>query len=186
MSTFTARTLLLSLLFLLTGAMLFAQSQEEKPTSYARVELSTTPKYVGDSCLVSIVLYGNRPFVEFKTKASALRRIKGGTLRWIGNGNVNDQEQVNDNGRVMFAFVAQQYVLRCESAGKLLIPSQKFNIQLGTYAVEENPYDFFSPTRLRLIRRHAVSTKSPQQTLEITERPKRTTREVMRSGQQVI
>ena len=64
MSTFTARTLLLSFLFLLTGAMLFAQSQEEKPTSYARVELSTTPKYVGDSCLVSIVLYGNRPFVE--------------------------------------------------------------------------------------------------------------------------
>lgn len=135
MSTFTARTLLLSLLFLLTGAMLFAQSQEEKPTSYARVELSTTPKYVGDSCLVSIVLYGNRPFVEFKTKASTLRRIKGGTLRWIGNGNVNDQEQVNDNGRVMFAFVAQQYVLRCESAGKLLIPSQKFNIQLDRKSV---------------------------------------------------
>lgn len=186
MSTFTTRTLLLSLLFLLTGAMLFAQSQEEKPTSYAKVELSTTPKYVGDSCLVSIVLYGNRPFVEFKTKAPSHRRIKGGTLRWIGNGNVNDQEQVNDNGRVMFAFVAQQYVLRCESVGKLLIPSQKFNIQLGTYAVEENPYDFFAPTRLRLIRRHTVSTKSPQQTLEITERPKRTTREVMRSGQQVI
>ena len=86
----------------------------------------------------------------------------------------------------MFAFIARQYVLRCESAGKVELPAQNFEVQLGTYVIEENPYDFFSPTRLRLVERHRLQAKSSQQTLKIEERPKRTTREVMRSGQQVI
>ena len=86
----------------------------------------------------------------------------------------------------MFAFIARQYILRCESVGKVELPAQNFEVQLGTYVIEENPYDFFSPSRLRLVERHRLKAKSSQQTLEIEERPKRTTREVMRSGQQVI
>ena len=108
------------------------------------------------------------------------------TSREERSGTLTDQQQVRDNGQTRFAFIARQYVLRCESTGKIELPTQKFEVQLGTYVVEEDPYDFFAPSRLRLMQRHRLKIKSPQHTLDISERPKRTTREVMRSGQQVI
>ena len=172
MSTPSTRFRWLLALFLLFGTF-SAGAQKAKPQCYAKIELSHTPKFVGDSCLVNIVLYANLPFVEFKSKDTA-------------DGAVDHQQQVRDNGQTMFAFIARQYVLRCESAGKVELPAQNFEVQLGTYVIEENPYDFFSPSRLRLVERHRLKAKSSQQTLEIEERPKRTTREVMRSGQQVI
>ena len=161
MSTPSARTLWCVILLLLFGTLTVG-AQEQQPTCYAKIELSPTPKYVGDSCLVNLVLYANLPFVEYHPKSSAKRDIKGGTFRHTGDGTVTDQQQVRDNGQTRFAFIARQYVL------------------------EEDPYDFFAPSRLRLVRRHRLKIKSPQQALEISERPKRTTREVMRSGQQVI
>ena len=185
MSTLSTRFRWLLALFLLFGTF-SAGAQKAKPQCYAKIELSHTPKFVGDSCLVNIVLYANLPFVEFKSKDTAKQKIKGGTLRHTADGAVNHQQQVRDNGQTMFAFIARQYVLRCESAGKVELPAQNFEVQLGTYVIEENPYDFFSSSRLRLVERHRLKAKSPQQTLEIEERPKRTTREVMRSGQQVI
>ena len=185
MSTLSTKSFRLLTIFLLFGTF-SAQAQREKPQCYAKIELSHTPKYVGDSCLVSIVLYANLPFVEFKPKDSTKQKIKGGTLRHTADGVVDNQQQVRDKGKTMFAFIARQYVLRCESVGKVELPGQKFEVQLGTYVIEKNLYDFFSPSRLRLVERHRLKAKSPQQTLEIEERPKRTTREVMRSGQQVI
>ena len=185
MSTPSARTLWCVILLLLFGTLTVG-AQEQQPTCYAKIELSPTPKYVGDSCFVNLVLYANLPFVEYHPKSSAKRDIKGGTFRHTGDGTVTDQQQVRDNGQTRFAFIARQYVLRCESTGKIELPTQKFEVQLGTYVVEEDPYDFFAPSRLRLVRRHRLKIKSPQQALEISERPKRTTREVMRSGQQVI
>ena len=185
MSTLSTRFRWLLALFFLLGTF-SAGAQKAKPQCYAKIELSHTPKFVGDSCLVNIVLYANLPFVEFRAKDAAKQKIKGGTLRHTADGTVDQQQQVRDHGQTMFAFIARQYVLRCESAGKVEFYAQKFEVQLGTYVIEENPYDFFSPSRLRLVERHRLKAKSPQQTLEIEERPKRTTREVMRSGQQVI
>lgn len=185
MSTPSVRTLWCVVLLLLFGTLAVG-AQEQQPTCYAKIELSPTPKYVGDSCLVNLILYANLPFVEYHPKSSASQDIKGGTLRHTGDGTVTAQQQVRDNGQTKFAFVARQYVLRCESTGKITLPIQKFEVQLGTYVVEEDPYDFFAPSRLRLVQRHRLKIKSPQHTLEISERPKRTTREVMRSGQQVI
>ena len=158
MSTLSTRFRWLLALFLLFGTF-SAGAQKAKPQCYAKIELSHTPKFVGDSCLVNIVLYANLPFVEFKSKDTAKQKIKGCTLRHTADGAVDHQQQVRDNGQTMFAFIARQYVLRCESAGKVELPAQNFEVQLGTYVIEENPYDFFSPSRLRLVERHRLKAQ---------------------------
>lgn len=176
----------LLLLLALTCLPAYVAAREANPEIFGEVELSGEPKYVGDSCLVSLVLYSDRPFVEVAGGTPLLPQIAHARLRHRASGAVDEQRRVQKDARPLYALVARQYVLRCTESGKVKLPSWKYDVQVGIYEVYENPYDFFNPYVYKLKRRVKSKITLPRRVFMIEERPKRTTREVLRSGQQVI
>ena len=90
MSTLSTRFRWLLALFLLFCTF-SAGAQKAKPQCYAKIELSYTPKFVGDSCLVNIVLYANLPFVEFKPKDTVKSKAAPCDIQPMGQWTTNNK-----------------------------------------------------------------------------------------------
>ena len=97
MSTLSTRFRWLLALFLLFGTF-SAGAQKAKPQCYAKIELSHTPKFVGDSCLVNIVLYANLPFVDVQVQRYSQTENQRLHLATYSRWAVDHQQQVRDNG----------------------------------------------------------------------------------------
>lgn len=174
------KTILLAILALLSCFPLSAQKTE----CYAEWLTSHEQLYAGDSCLASVVLYSNLPFLEVKGKIPPLR-TKGGSARLVAE-NCNQQERVRTERGLFYRLVLQQYVVRSEEQGKLQLPKQQYEVALGLYRTSNNPFDLFFGSEPQLVKTLITNISLPTHQLPVVERPKRKTQDMISSGQRVF
>lgn len=156
---------------------------EVKIDCFARAECDRSIVYAGDSCVVSLVLYANAPFekVECATKAS----VKGAQCRKLDARPARAGQRILENGRRYYVLLWSRYMVKPESEKELAIPEFKFDCTFRLYENSGSPFaGFFGiPAKYKDIKQ---SIKSPKTKIEVKKKPRRSTQEMMRSGNQVL
>lgn len=174
------------ILLLLLAAMTFAALAARDKVMvdfFARLQCDRDVVYMGDSCLVSVVLYADAPFekvdchTEPDVKNARLRERK------LFGGRPMGRTQIN--GKAYYTYVWAQYVLTPEKTGSVVLPAHKFTGSFRIYLESRDPFSFFfgAPRRYRLVEADGESEKLK---IEVKEKPLRTTEEIMRSGAGVL
>lgn len=162
---------------------LFAE-QKADVDFYAELVPHKEQLYSGDSCLVSIVLYANQPFHRIKSKCSPLI-VKGGRARLISE-NTTQQERVRTSKGMYYQLILQQYVVGGDKIGKIIFPKHRYEVELGMYEVQREPFSFFFGERQKLVKTIPVSATLSSSPLQVLPRPKRSTKDMIQSGGRVI
>lgn len=178
----------LTLLLLTILTLSSTAKAKDDITFFAQYECSKENVTVGDSTVVSLVLYSSHPFqdVNCTTKTS---KIKGGHSRRVPSRGQRQQQQVRHEDGIYYALVWERYIVGSDEVETIAFPEVSFK---GTFIVYDSeyeyepldPFGFFSrPTRKS--HQAEASCKSKKFKLPVVPRPKRSTQEVLSSGGQV-
>lgn len=161
----------------------YAQTKEEV-SFFARVVSERERLFVGDSCVVNIVLYSSHPFVEVESSPQQ-PRIRGGHTRALPRYGQRLQERVRMKEGVFYALVWEQVVVGREEVGKIHFSTMNFNGSFAVYEESQDPFERFfgfAPRQRRVVKAKCKLTPFE---LPVEERPKRSTRDLMSSGGKV-
>lgn len=161
-------------------------STKTKADFYAEISSERDSLVVGDSSLVSVVLYANLPFESVEQKPRNIVFPKDVHVTPIQTDRT--QQQVHTARGVYYALVWQHYRVSRKDVGRIVYPEHLFTAELGIYqAVGDGFLDFFSfAPSMRLVEKRKAICKTPKYSLPVVERPKRNTQEILRSGRQVM
>lgn len=155
---------------------------------YARYECSSSEMIVGDSLTVHIVAYSELPFLEIGITTKNLK-IKGAKARKLPQQPLREQRVRTENG-IAYAVVVASYRISSETVGEVVLPALECKARLAIY--EQTPYqDFFSPfdffaPKERKYKEVQQKFKTSTLTIQIKEKPKRSTKEAIRSGSRIV
>lgn len=172
-------------LFILTMAMVMpamAKARDEVEF-FARVLCDKAQLVEGDSCLVSYVIYSSMPPAEVECK-NALK-LKGASVRPIRFNREATMRRVSEGGRVLYRMVWAQYVVCPRKKGKYKLSPFRFKA-LFTYYRHTGPAGFSYFSRRPEIVKTKAKAVSAKQSLVVTAPPRRTTIEIMESGENVF
>lgn len=157
-----------------------------KPDFYAEITANRDSLIVGDSCVVSVVLYANLPFESVEQSPRNVQFPKDLRVRLLST--ERQQERVRTPRGVYYAMVWQHYRVSRNDVGRITWPALQFSAELGVYQVEDDGWGgFFSfEPSMRLVEKLKAKCKAPRFTLPVVERPRRNTQELLRSGRQVM
>lgn len=161
-------------------------STKIKADFYAEISSERDSLVVGDSCLVSVILYANLPFESVEQKPRNIVFPKDVHVTPIQTDRT--QQQVRTARGVYYALVWQHYRVSRKDVGQIVCPEHQFTAELGLYqAVDDGFLDFFSfAPSMHLVEKRKAICKTPKYSLPVVERPKRNTQEILRSGRQVM
>lgn len=161
-------------------------SAQLKPDFYAEISSNRDSLIVGDSCVVSVVLYANLPFESVEQAPRKLHFSKDLRVKELPTDR--SQQQVRTTRGVYYALVWQHYRVSRNDVGRISWPDLQFSAELGVYQVEDDGWGgFFSfEPSVRLVEKRKAKCKAPRFSLPVVERPKRNTQELLRSGRQVM
>ena len=157
------------------------ERNERANATFARVYCDYDRLVVGDSCVISYVIYATSPFVMVENLSKA--RVKNGKVRPLPLRRQHLQ-RVREQGKVYYALLVEEYVVMTKNVGKLVIAPRDYEVELS---IEEyaDPFDsFFAPPSK--VRKVKLNGESERFVLNVIERPMRTTRQMLRSGLEVI
>lgn len=147
---------------------------------FARTITKTEKITVGDSTLVSIILYASAPFnkVECTTKNI---KTEGGYAHPLRIRSHNANSRVRENGKIYYTYVYEQYIVGSEKTGTLKMPELKFNAEFVIYDEPVTPYhEFWGIQPENHIANEVITL--PAFSIEVAPRPKRSTKEMMQHG----
>ena len=117
-------------------------STKTKADFYAEISSERDSLVVGDSCLVSVVLYANLPFESVEQKPRNIVFPKDVHVTPIQTDRT--QQQVHTARGVYYALVWQHYRVSRKDVGRIVCPEHLFTAELGIYqAVGDGFLDFF-------------------------------------------
>lgn len=140
--------------------------------------------YTGDSMMVSVVLYSAYPVAKAESVNDFSVKGKCGVRRLPINRDAT-VGRVRENGRVYYTMVWAQYVLAPAKTDTYTVPAQKFKATLQQVVRMPDLFDQMMGARPEY-REHKVSASSKALTFKATDKPLRTTQEVLRSGGTVL
>ena len=173
----------MALLFLLAMQGTAApREKEEKEVTFARMYCDYDRLIEGDSCLISFVVYASSPFRIIAAPTSP--KVKNGGLRpWP----LHRQrlQRVREKGGFYYALLVEQYVVHTKKVGELVVPPRQYTVELSVQQEYADPFDaFFAPPRKA--KKIKLKGESEKFILPVVEKPMRTTRQMMKSGLEVI
>ena len=156
---------------------------KDKVSFFAKVKCDRPVVNRGDSCLVSVILYGTSPF--FYMDEAPLLTVRNAKVRKLNVRRELTVRKIVEGGRVYYIQVGAQYVITPLMAETLEIPSVKFKGKFRIYDRLPGPFDSFYGVRSSFREREAkaVSTKIK---IPVREKPLRSTQEAFRSGLSVF
>ena len=177
------KQIIATLLLLFTACTL--QAKDHDPDFFIRVLSDrATPISAGDSMLVSIVLYAQHPIAEASCKSSVKLTGKGSSqcsLRKLPINRNATASRVREGRSIYYTLVWDQYVVAPTAIGSYTIPTLKFTATLEEVVRMPDLFDQMMGARPET-RRPQVSASSQPFTFKAQEKPRRSTREIMRSG----
>lgn len=170
--------LLVLMLGLLPLAGVSATAGDE-PEFFVRVHPDRQSVTMGDSCLVSYVLYSSLPFVSVESDTKV--KVKHARVRPVGIDRQATASRVVENGRVYYTLVWAQYVVVPGRTGEIVLPACKFKACLWAESRPRSLLEQFWGIRPegKVVEAKAANKKIK---LEVKEKPRRTTKEMMRRG----
>lgn len=170
---------LLALIFVLVPAL--ASAAQGKDDAQLSVRLIADPGakvYTGDSLLVSVVLYASAPIAQATCDDDLT--IKGGPCRTrqLRIDRQATASQVSENGRIYYTLVWAQYVISPREASRLTIQPFKVKATLQQVTYMPDLIDQMMGARPRY-REIKVAASSRPLTIEATEKPLRSTEEML-------
>lgn len=171
--------LLLIIMLLGCSLQLFA-----KDTFFVRITPDRSTLYVGDSMLVSVVLYATSPISQAECTTDFSVKGKCNVRKLNINRNAT-AGRTREGQNVYYTLVWNQYVVTPSKVGKYTIPAQRFKATL--HHVVSMP-DFFDQMMgaTPKYREEKVGCDSKAYVFEVKEKPLRTTQEMMRSAAGVL
>lgn len=146
---------------------------------FARIIPDRETIYAGDSLLVSIVLYATSPIA--KAECSTDFAVKGKcTTRKIDINRNATAGRTREGRTVYYTLVWNQYVIAPTQPGKLTIPTQKFKATLQKVVSMPDLFDQMMGAQPEY-KEIKVQGSSEPFTIEVTEKPRRSTQEMMRN-----
>lgn len=170
--------------FLFSLFMVCRANKQDEVTFFARIIPEQNALFVGDSCLVNIVLYSSHPFSEVKSSPERLR-VKNGHVRLLPHLKLRAQERVIVDNKIFYAMVWQRFVVSSDKKGEIRFASMKF---IGEFMADEASTrlleQFFgglphTPQKIR------SNCKLPVFSLPVKPRPKRSTQQMMSASNRV-
>lgn len=188
---FALQSRLLQVLLLFCSLSIAKSYAQHRPSDikaefFAEISANRDSVIVGDSCVVSVVLYSNLPFesVEQSPRKAQFTR----DLRVTLLSTDRTQQQVSTARGMHYALVWQHYRVYRNDVGHIVWPQQQFTAELGIYEVIDDGFGgffSFSPT-MRLVEKRKTKCKTPKFSLPVVERIKRSTQDLLRSGRLVM
>ena len=173
--------LLTSLLLLCCLTTARAQRQ---PTFFARVVAEKPNVIVGDSTLVSILLYSDAEFQSVSCKTKTLR-LRGADVHRRSVDRMRGTGRTVYGGRVWNTMLWAQYMVSTDKLGDIKIPEMKFTATLRLYDRPVDPFDDFFGRR-RTYRDVEVKAVSEEAKITFVEKPRKTTRELLQGHGHVL
>ncbi len=135
--------------------------------------------YQGDSILVSYILFANMPFtqVECKTKM----KVKNARSRALNINRHNTLSRSLEKGRPYYTIVWEQYVIVPLDTGIIKLPELHFDATFNMHQTPRSPFESFFGNHTPTITIKATA-KNELHILQVLEKPRRTTRELIREG----
>lgn len=155
-----------------------------KGTLFVKIVPDRTTIYAGDSMLVSVVLYASAPIA--KAQCSTDFSVKGScSVRKLDIDRDATAGRTREGRNVYYTLVWNQYVMAPQKKGKYTIPAQKFKATLQQVVSMPDWFDQMMGATPKYSEEKVQCTSEPF-TFEATEKPLRTTQEMMRSGTGVL
>ena len=146
------------------------------------MEVSSASKTlnVGDSCLVSYQLFSDLPFNKVIYPSEKDLKVKHGTMHLVRRGNDGATFRVRRGNKIYYSAVVAQYMVAVDREGKCKLPDLTFQISFY-YALPAE--DFFSQFMGRQkVQTFTKNLKAKDFFLDVTQKPRRSTTEMMKSG----
>jgi len=157
--------------------------ERDEVAFFARVHCDKAQLVEGDSCLVSYVIYSSVPPTKVECKNSL--ELKGARVRPVRFNREATLRRVAEDGRVLYRMVWAQYVVCPRKTGKYKLPPFRFKA-LFTYYRPTGPSGFSYFYRRPVTVEAKGKAVSAKQSIVVTEPPRRTTIEIMESGENVF
>lgn len=174
------QTLSLFLLFMLCLLPAAAKDKDEVSVEcFAEVQAQSADIVIGDSTLLTVVLYSSAPVNTVETKKEpSVKRAHLRALRFNPNATVR---RVVRDGRRYYSMVVAQYVLATERLGKLKVSACEYEATFLFRKSTGNPFEEFFGYGGETI---SVKKKVKAEAIELTvkEKPKRTMEEMKHDG----
>lgn len=157
-----------------------------KAEFFAEISADRDSVIVGDSCVVSVVLYSNLPFESVEQSPRKVQFARDLRVTLLSTDRM--QQQVSTARGMYYALVWQHYRVCRNDVGHIVWPQQQFTAVVGIYEVIDDGFGgflSFSPT-MRLVEKRKTKCKTPKFSLPVVERIKRSTQDLLRSGRLVM
>lgn len=188
---FALQSRLMQVLLLFCSLSIAKSYAQHRPSDikaefFAEISANRDSVIVGDSCVVSVVLYSNLPFESVEQSPRKVQFTRD--LRVTLLSTDRTQQQVSTARGMYYALVWQRYRVCRKDVGRIVWPQQQFTAELGIYEVIDDGFGgflSFSPT-MRLVEKRKTKCKTPKFSLPVVERIKRSTQDLLRSGRLVL
>lgn len=168
---------IISILFLLLTSL--SLQAQQKAEFFARILPDREQVYAGDSMLVSVVLYSTYPIA--KAECSTHFDIKGKcSLRKLNIDRNATAGRTREGKKVYYTLVWNQYVITPDKVGTYTIPTQKFKATLQQIVSMPDMFNQMMGARPEY-RNIKVQGEASTFKFEVTEKPLRSTQEMMRN-----
>ncbi|MBR1711938.1 MAG: BatD family protein [Alloprevotella sp.] len=174
----SARSLYPLLLFLITIGSA-AQQTTDTPAFFVRTIVQKPEFIKGDSTLVSFVLYSEGEIRTASCKQKALK-VKGARARRLNINRETTRGRGRWENRLYNTLVWAQYIVAADAVGTLTLPAIDFRATVRLYERSADPFAEFFGYR-RGYKDFEVSASSAKTKISVTEKPKKTTQEIMRA-----
>ena len=153
----------------------------EEEETFARVFCNYNKLIAGDSCLVSYVVYATSPFRMIE-KMSKIK-VKNGRITPYPLRRQHLQ-RVREHGHIYYALLVENFVVKTKDVGTLVLMPRDYKVELS---IEEyvDPLDAFfrAPAKVRKMK---LKGRTDRFQLNVIAKPMRTTKQMLRSGLEVI
>lgn len=167
------------LLALTVGSMAAKDKDKIQVDCFARVVANPNAVIIGDSLLVSYVVYASAPVGEVKGPDRV--KVKGAGVRRLPVNARTAQSRVVENGRMYYTKVWAQYVVAPEDLGTLTIPAVEAEVTFRFRKSSGDPWADFFRENSEIVE-VTKKVKNEPLKVEVKEKPRRTSRELMRDG----
>lgn len=159
-----------------------ASERNVEPKVFARVVPEKSEIYVGDSMLVSVMLYASLPIESAKAKDDLEVKSKGRfQLRKLPIHRELTAGRTVEDGQILYTLVWAQYIFTPKGTGSYRIPEMKFEATLQEILRIPDFMDRMFGAQPE-VRTHRINGGSEELEIEVIERPLRTTLEMMQGG----
>lgn len=172
------------LLFLLLAAVLTLQLRAADNVNhderlFARIITDRETIYAGDSMLVSVVIYATSPIAKAECATDFTIKGKCATRKLDINRDAT-ASRTREGRNIYYTLVWNQYVVAPTQTGKMTIPTQKFKATLQRIVSMPDIFDQMMGVQPEY-KEIKVQGCSEPFTFEVTEKPRRSTQEMMRN-----